>query len=451
MISTGPNLGLLINAATGDQHDTAFRKFLRAFDALVLLMVKSRTLAAPPGSPANGDRYIVGPSPTGAWSGHANAVAVWTTDDPAAPSGEWEFYVPNAGFMAYSLADLAFYGYSSGAWSFLGSSTLASDTDVAIASPLNNDVLTYETSSSKWKNKPSTAGSSTLASDTDVVIASPANNDVLTYETSSSKWKNKPSTGGSFGGLPVYSSNVAALGGGLLPGALYRTGTDPDSLCVVDAAAVPIALIAHSGANDNGSGGAAVTPAIDTTGATLLVVVTSVYAGNGSSNLTDSKGNTWVPMGRITGQSGEPELLYCWNPTVGTGHTFSAHDPWASGTAISVAAFSHVKHSADPLVGGTYLKGTRANSATQQPGSDTPVTGQLVITGLGVFGNSNLTYSVDLGFAVVDMLGMGNGSSNYVQSGLAYLVAPSGSAVNPTATLGVAQTAQALIAIFDHE
>jgi len=41
-ISYGPKLGLLINAATGDQHIT-FRKLLRALYALVLLMVKSRT------------------------------------------------------------------------------------------------------------------------------------------------------------------------------------------------------------------------------------------------------------------------------------------------------------------------------------------------------------------------------------------------------------------------
>jgi hypothetical protein len=119
MISNGPNLGLLINAATGDQHDVAFRKLLRAVDALVLLMVKSRTLTAPPGSPANGDRYIVGPSPTGAWSGHANAVAVWTTDDPATPLGYWEFHTPAEGWLAWSQADAGAYAFTSGAWAIL--------------------------------------------------------------------------------------------------------------------------------------------------------------------------------------------------------------------------------------------------------------------------------------------------------------------------------------------
>lgn len=34
-------------------------------------------------------------------------------------------------------------------------------------------------------------------------------------------------------GLPVYSNNAAAIAGGLTPGAFYRTGADPDVLCVV--------------------------------------------------------------------------------------------------------------------------------------------------------------------------------------------------------------------------
>lgn len=39
-------------------------------------------------------------------------------------------------------------------------------------------------------------GATTLAGLTDVVLTAPANNEVLTYETASSKWKNKPIPGG---------------------------------------------------------------------------------------------------------------------------------------------------------------------------------------------------------------------------------------------------------------
>jgi hypothetical protein len=33
--------------------------------------------------------------------------------------------------------------------------------------------------------------------------------------------------------LPVYANNAAALAGGLAAGAFYRTGADPDHVCVV--------------------------------------------------------------------------------------------------------------------------------------------------------------------------------------------------------------------------
>ncbi len=34
-------------------------------------------------------------------------------------------------------------------------------------------------------------------------------------------------------GIPVYANNAAAVGGGLTAGAFYRTGADPDPLCIV--------------------------------------------------------------------------------------------------------------------------------------------------------------------------------------------------------------------------
>jgi hypothetical protein len=161
-VSYGPNLGKIINALTGDTFDVDFRSLLRMIDALLQPGVISKALAAPPGSPANGDRYIVAASPTGAWSGHANAIAVWTTDNPATPGGLWEFYVPKFGWIIPNLADGLLYVYSGSAWAALssgGSSTLAGDTDVVIASPVNLNLLTYDSATSKWKNKPAAAPS----------------------------------------------------------------------------------------------------------------------------------------------------------------------------------------------------------------------------------------------------------------------------------------------------
>jgi hypothetical protein len=135
-VSDGPNLGKMINALTGDTFDADFRAFLRMIDVLVQTAVISKTLAAPPGSPANGDRYIVAASPTGAWSGHAGSIAVWTTDNPATPGGLWEFYAPKFGWLVPNLADGLVYLYSGSAWAALaggGGGTFVALTDVPSA------------------------------------------------------------------------------------------------------------------------------------------------------------------------------------------------------------------------------------------------------------------------------------------------------------------------------
>lgn len=76
-----------ISAATNDA--------LLIIDLLLQILVVSVGLNAPPGSPVNGARYVVGASPTGPWSGHANQVARWI-----ATPGYWQFasarYVLNA-------------------------------------------------------------------------------------------------------------------------------------------------------------------------------------------------------------------------------------------------------------------------------------------------------------------------------------------------------------------
>lgn len=61
------------------------------------LSIKDRDLAAPPGSPANGDTYLIAASPTGAWAGKATGViTMWSTQD-----GAWRFYTPRQGMLCY--------------------------------------------------------------------------------------------------------------------------------------------------------------------------------------------------------------------------------------------------------------------------------------------------------------------------------------------------------------
>ena len=58
---------------------------LLTVDALLQLAVVSVGENTPPGSPANGARYIVGTAPTGAWAAGAGAVAQFL-------DGAWRFY-----------------------------------------------------------------------------------------------------------------------------------------------------------------------------------------------------------------------------------------------------------------------------------------------------------------------------------------------------------------------
>lgn len=89
-----PNLKLpYIMPAQAQKHVT-HNEALSALDCIVQLSVIDRDLSAPPTSPANGARYIVAGSPSGAWSGHTNHVAAWQGD-------AWVFYTPAEGWVAW--------------------------------------------------------------------------------------------------------------------------------------------------------------------------------------------------------------------------------------------------------------------------------------------------------------------------------------------------------------
>ena len=88
------NLSLpYIHAAQAQKHVT-HNEAIRALDAIVQLAVLDRDLTAPPGSPAEGDRYIVAEAPTGAWSGRAGDVAAFQ-------DGAWVFLSPREGWRAW--------------------------------------------------------------------------------------------------------------------------------------------------------------------------------------------------------------------------------------------------------------------------------------------------------------------------------------------------------------
>jgi hypothetical protein len=116
-----PRLGLPYIAPQQAQKHVTHNEAIRSLDVLVQPVVKSRTIATPPGSPASGDTYIVAPSATGAWAGEDGKIATFV-------DGGWDFITPADGWLAY-VNDTAQIAVSqSGAWSPLvttGGSSIA--------------------------------------------------------------------------------------------------------------------------------------------------------------------------------------------------------------------------------------------------------------------------------------------------------------------------------------
>ncbi|MCR5870606.1 MULTISPECIES: DUF2793 domain-containing protein [unclassified Sphingomonas] len=77
------------------QKEMFHNEALVQVDLLLHPAVKDVGLDSPPATPEPGDAWIVGEEPTGAWSDHARAIAVWT-------DGGWWFTTPRPGVALWS-------------------------------------------------------------------------------------------------------------------------------------------------------------------------------------------------------------------------------------------------------------------------------------------------------------------------------------------------------------
>jgi len=125
-MSRTPALALPLLAAEQAQKHVTVNEALRALDALVQLAVLDRDLAAPPGAPAEGDRYIVAAAATGAWTGHESEVAAWD-------GGAWAFHAPAEGWLAWAADENVLLVFNGAAW--------VSDTAAAITELQNLTLL----------------------------------------------------------------------------------------------------------------------------------------------------------------------------------------------------------------------------------------------------------------------------------------------------------------------
>jgi len=108
-MSNSTHLQLPFLAAAQAQKHVSVNEALLVLDAIVQLGVIDRDLTQPPASPAEGDRYIVGASATGAWATYDSQVASYT-------DGVWQFYQPRSGWIAWIEDEEKRYIFNNATW-----------------------------------------------------------------------------------------------------------------------------------------------------------------------------------------------------------------------------------------------------------------------------------------------------------------------------------------------
>lgn len=185
------------------------------------------------------------------------------------------------------------------------------------------------------------------------------------------------------------------------------------------------AFLVSTSAGATTSGGPITTSAINTTGASLIVVQVNIYPSSGTVSLSDSNSNTWTEInGYMAGGSyHELHTYYCASPTVGSSHTFTASG--GAKLAIAVQAFSGTAASPLDQQNGSYT----ASGTSLQPGAITPSqNGCVIISGLAFY-TGGASPSIDSSFTRSEYVSTG---ADVLQAACGYIVQSTASAVNPT-------------------
>ncbi|MDR3450732.1 MAG: DUF2793 domain-containing protein [Alphaproteobacteria bacterium] len=110
-MTNSPNLALSYIASSQAQKEVTHNAALNDLDFLTKSSVVDYTINTPPASPATGDAYIIGPSPTGAWTGFAGNLAGYYAG--------WSIKPPLAGWMAWTRNGNRVLYYTGSAWALL--------------------------------------------------------------------------------------------------------------------------------------------------------------------------------------------------------------------------------------------------------------------------------------------------------------------------------------------
>ena len=187
------------------------------------------------------------------------------------------------------------------------------------------------------------------------------------------------------------------------------------------------------------TGGTVTTDAIDTSGANLLVIAITDYS-SASSTLSDSKTNTWSALTAQTGNYVRTQMYYVVNPTVGSGHTFTATSVGTSYPSVFVVAFTGAASS--PL---DTQNGNGSTSAVSlATGSITPAQNDELI--MSAWGGEAPNRSANSGMTAVEQQPYNNGL--YFAGAIAYKIQTTAAAINVTWTTDYAGYCADTIACF---
>lgn len=109
MSQSSRNLSMPYIQPSQAQKHVTHNEAIRLLDVLVQLGVTSDELSSPPPAPTAGERFIVGAAPAGAWTGHADDLAVYE-------AGAWTFHAPRPGWRAYVLDRQMFVVFDGTGW-----------------------------------------------------------------------------------------------------------------------------------------------------------------------------------------------------------------------------------------------------------------------------------------------------------------------------------------------
>jgi hypothetical protein len=189
------------------------------------------------------------------------------------------------------------------------------------------------------------------------------------------------------------------------------------------AASAPSTALISSLVYSPNIGGSNTTGAINTTGASLIVVLAGSYHSWQATSVTDSKGNTYTPLTDQNDGTNDSRFFYCLSPTVGSGHTFTPNFGNTIDTFVGVLAFSGITafHTQNGAV-------VNNNTNPLQPGAVVPaVNGSVIVTGISNYSSVGAT-TINSGFTAFTY----NGSANNALGGIAYLIQSTAASVNPT-------------------